>query len=349
MIQGSNDFLSKDMEILDCNTCIGFPYAPSLPVEAYAETGEALLERMAFCGIHRALVRHIAMEEESPVVGNRMVIQETQSVGTLTPAWAILPSQTGELGTPREFTAGMKANGVRALWAFPSRHRYLLNGTTFGELFEVMIERRIPLFISAVEQSGGVGSFAMIEALFRDFPRLTVVVTNHGCWGEDRLFRPLIERHENFYIDTSRYELAGGICDFFNRYGPHRMIFGTGFPETPMGGALLTLAHAEIPDEAKEAVFGGNLKRLVEEVAKQYPEVIILMGHSGYGEWDRAIGVARDYPNVFLELTAAYHANGIIEKMVKGAGSHKMLFGTDLSWFDPHYGIGRMRPFCPHN
>ncbi len=79
---------------------------------------------------------------------------------------------------------------------------------------------------------------------------------------------------------------------------------------------------------------------LVEEVAKQYSEVIILMGHSGYGEWDRAIGVARDYPKVFLELTAAYHANGIIEKMVKDTGSHKILFGTDLPWFDPHYGIG---------
>ncbi len=64
------------------------------------------------------------------------------------------------------------------------------------------------------------------------------------------------------------------------------------------------------------------------------------MGHSGYGEWDRAIGVARDYEHVYLELTAAYHVNGIIERMVREAGSHKILFGTDLPWFDPHYGIG---------
>ena len=79
---------------------------------------------------------------------------------------------------------------------------------------------------------------------------------------------------------------------------------------------------------------------LVEEVAKHYPEVTILMGHSGYGEWERAISVARDYPYVYLELTAAYHVNGIIERMVQGAGSDKMLFGTDLPWLTPHYGIG---------
>ena len=85
---------------------------------------------------------------------------------------------------------------------------------------------------------------------------------------------------------------------------------------------------------------------LVEEVAKRYPEVTILMGHSGYGEWNRAIGVARDYPNAYLELTAAYHVNGIIERMVQGAGSHKILFGTDMPWFDPHYGIGCI--ICAH-
>ena len=79
---------------------------------------------------------------------------------------------------------------------------------------------------------------------------------------------------------------------------------------------------------------------LVRKVAERYGNIPILMGHSGYGEWDAAIAVARDCPNVYLELTAAYAVNGVIEKMVEGAGSEKILFGTDLPWFDPHYAIG---------
>jgi predicted TIM-barrel fold metal-dependent hydrolase len=79
---------------------------------------------------------------------------------------------------------------------------------------------------------------------------------------------------------------------------------------------------------------------LVEQVAKKYPDVRILMGHAGYGQWGKAIQVARDHPNVYLELTAAYSVRGAIEAMVEGAGSEKILFGTDLPWFDPHYGIG---------
>ena len=79
---------------------------------------------------------------------------------------------------------------------------------------------------------------------------------------------------------------------------------------------------------------------LVEQVAEKYPDVIILMGHAGHGQWDKSIQVAQDYPNVYLELTAAYSVRGALEAMVKGAGSEKITFGTDLPWFDPHYGIG---------
>ena len=84
----------------------------------------------------------------------------------------------------------------------------------------------------------------------------------------------------------------------------------------------------------------------------------IFMGHSGYGEWDEAISLARDFPNVYLELTAVYAThdgivlkwapernfgigvNGIIHRMVSEAGSHKILFGTDMPWYSPHYAAG---------
>lgn len=76
------------------------------------------------------------------------------------------------------------------------------------------------------------------------------------------------------------------------------------------------------------------------EVAAKYPRVNFIMGHAGFGEWELASQVARDYPNVYLELTAAYSARGAIETMVEIAGSEKITFGDDHPWFDPRYGIG---------
>ncbi len=52
---------------------------------------------------------------------------------------------------------------------------------------------------------------------------------------------------------------------------------------------------------------------LVEKIAVRYPNAVFLMGHSGYGEWEEAIRVAQDNSNVYLELTAAYAVNGVIE------------------------------------
>ena len=251
------------MEFFDCNACYG---VFSVPPYKRADSVDDLTEEMEWCGLQRALVRHAAMVDESPIVGNPLLIQQTKAHANLEPSWTILPPQTRELGTVEQLISAMKENDVKALWAYPSKHRYLLNGTTFGNLFEEMIERSIPLFIERNETSGGLQGWAMAESVLRDFPELTLIVVGHGSWGEDRYFRPMIEKYEGMYVDTSRYELDGGIADFCNTYGPYRMLFGTNFPHTPMGGAMLTLMHADVSEDAREAIAGGNLQRILSEV-----------------------------------------------------------------------------------
>jgi predicted TIM-barrel fold metal-dependent hydrolase len=251
------------MEFFDCNTCYGvFSVAPY----KRADSVDDLLEEMEWCGIQRALVRHAAMIDESPIIGNPLLIEQTQPYENLEPGWTILPPQTRELGTVEQLISAMKENGVKALWTYPSKHRYLLNGTTFGELFDEMIARGIPLFMERNEGSGALQGWAVAETVLADFPELAMILVGHGSWGEDRYFRPMIEKYKNFYVDTSRYELDGGIADFCRTYGPDRMLFGTNFPNTPMGGAMLTLMHADISDDAKEAIAGGNLQRILSEV-----------------------------------------------------------------------------------
>ena len=34
------------------------------------------------------------------------------------------------------------------------------------------------------------------------------------------------------------------------------------------------------------------------------------------------------------------HVNGLIEYMVETAGSHKVVFGSDLPWYSQHYHAG---------
>src|SRR5712691_8935198 len=105
-----------------------------------------------------------------------------------------------------------------------------------------------------------------------------------------------------------------------------------------------------------------NAPGMLAEVGERYPRARFLMGHSGYGEWERSVAIARDLPNVYLDLTSVFqaldfsqmpggslmprapalspHVNGLIEYMVKTAGSKKVVFGSDLPWYSQHYHAG---------
>ncbi|MEM2914369.1 MAG: amidohydrolase family protein [Candidatus Bathyarchaeia archaeon] len=251
------------MKFFDCNASLG---PVSAPPPKIAKTAKDLLDEMDFCGIDEALVYHGAQMDDSPVVGNQLLIEETEGLERLHRSWAILPPQTEELPPIDQFLTLMKKYKVRALRAFPSKHRYLLNRTSFGSLFDVLVERHIPLFISVKESVGGVSDWSLIEDVLIENSDLPVVVTDHGTWGQDRYFRPLIEKYENFYIDTSRYELCGGIEAFCKKYGSDRILFGTGFPEIKIGGVLLALIHSDISTKEKEAIAHRNLEKLLRRV-----------------------------------------------------------------------------------
>ena len=80
----------------------------------------------------------------------------------------------------------------------------------------------------------------------------------------------------------------------------------------------------------------------VETAAKTYPDVRILMGHSCHGDWERATRLSKEYPNVYLELTAVLDECGVVEMFVKKAGADKIIFGTDTPWFNHHYYLGAL-------
>lgn len=105
-----------------------------------------------------------------------------------------------------------------------------------------------------------------------------------------------------------------------------------------------------------------NSPQQIELLARRYPQARLLMGHSGYGDWATSVRIAREQPHVYLDLTACYaahdfamlpggsgtpagllsclHVNGIIEYFVEHAGADKIVFGTDLPWYSPHYAAG---------
>jgi len=247
------------MEFFDCNAYFGLPaQRPLAPVSS----AERLLAEMDHAGVDRALVWHIAQHDVAPQTGNAMLAAAIAPHQSLWGCWTMLPNQAREFPEPDELFRLMRQARVTAIRVFPDSHKFLLNEVSMGALLDAMTLRRVPLFLSVKRGMSWRGVYDVL-AEFRD---LTCVICDHGCWGEDRFFRPLIERYPNVAIDTSQYLLDGGIEAFVTDYGARRMLYGSGFPESYFGGMMMAIKHAQIPLAAKEAIAHGNLARMIEEV-----------------------------------------------------------------------------------
>ena len=252
------------ISVFDCNTSFG---SPATGGYLRCATVADLLAEMDRLGVDQALVHHALMRDQSPVVGNAALAESIAGQERLVGTWAILPPQTGELATGQPFFAAMERASVRALWAFPALHRYLLRRMVFGGLLDEVAERRIPLFVH--RDAGGPNTqdtWNLVYDLLQEYPDLTLVLAAHGSWGEDRYFRPLLEGFSRFYLDVSRYELDRGLCDLVSKYGCERLLYGSDFPRTAMGGPLLMVRCAELDLEARRAIAGDILRRLLREV-----------------------------------------------------------------------------------
>jgi uncharacterized protein len=254
------------MKFFDCNAFLGLPARRE--VYAPAPTAAELISEMDFCGVDQAIAWHIAQFDASPQLGNQLISAEiSHGIGTsgqprLYGCWSILPNQAREFPPFADFLQQMRAARIVALRAFPTAHHFLLNAVAMGSWLEPMIIHRVPLLLSVARGA----DWNIAYNLLSEFPNLVCIICDHGCWGEDRYFRPLIERYPNVYVDTAAYLLDGGIESFVADYGPQRMLYGSGFPASHFGGMMLAIRHARISEEAKTAIAGANLQRILSEV-----------------------------------------------------------------------------------
>ncbi len=77
------------------------------------------------------------------------------------------------------------------------------------------------------------------------------------------------------------------------------------------------------------------------EAAQKYPNIKFFLGHSLYGDKEYSKRVVTETAgNVWLELTAIPGDRGHIERLVEDVGSERILYGTDMPWFDEYQAVG---------
>lgn len=77
------------------------------------------------------------------------------------------------------------------------------------------------------------------------------------------------------------------------------------------------------------------------KLACEYPNATFFMGHAFRSDFEGVSKVASETPgNVYFELTSIPGCAGLVEKLVETVTSKRLIFGTDLPWFDEFQHIG---------
>jgi hypothetical protein len=225
------------------------------------------LDRLAECGVAEALVAHNAAVEGDPATGNRLLSRdladhELSVAGVLLhPAWVLTSLSAGDLGSPEELRRRLGANRVRAAFLYPEMHGYSGSEWSCGELYGLLESMQMPLFTRLGTDFGWDG----LHTLLTNHPRLRLVIRNCDYRMPRNIYR-LFDLFEHLAVESGRYSAFGGIEEIVRRWGAGRVVYGSGAPGFSPGAAIAMVALADVGEEARRMIAGGNLLSLMDGI-----------------------------------------------------------------------------------
>ncbi|MGH3469375.1 MAG: amidohydrolase family protein, partial [Thermocrispum sp.] len=205
----------------------------------------------------------------APAIGNAALHAEVEGQHRLHPVWVVMPSHTGELPESDQLVGAMLEHGVRMARMFPSAelsgHRFALADWCAGSLLAALAERRVPVAIDFTLFRRGEPPWDMIVEVCTRHPRLPVVLID-AQGRNNRTLYAVMAHCPNLHLETAGFNVHRGIEDVCRRFGPERLLFGSGYPLQSMGGAVLQLDRADIDEDQRDLIASGNLRALLAAV-----------------------------------------------------------------------------------
>ncbi|MBI3948686.1 MAG: amidohydrolase family protein [Armatimonadetes bacterium] len=244
---------SGRLRFFDCNARVG--RAGAVRPEHILDP-QRLIGEMDYCGIERALVYHAWAREWDAASGNRKLLEEIEGLDRLAPCFCPLPHATEEMPPPEALAVDLKARrGAARL--YPKEHQYVLSEWCCGRLLSALEDAGVPVLLEMAQ-----ASWDDIAGVLKAHPRLPVIVLGTS-YRIDRYAYPLWERFDNLHVETATYQVMRGIEAVCRRFGPERLVFGTGLPLLDAGGPIAQVMYAELPEREKRLIAGGTLARLL--------------------------------------------------------------------------------------
>jgi hypothetical protein len=231
--------------------------------DAGTPTVAQLLTEMDRLHIDQAWVMSAWAGVISPEHANGQLFEDVIAHDRLLPVPEVLP-EGGEqfLDRQADGIAHFVSQGAVAGVMQCKQNSFVLAPWCSGELLEAMQAVRLPLMV----MYGDVDHDHLYQVLC-DFPDLPIIFQEVPRVGYNRVAYPLLKRFSQLYLvcDPPHF-VHVGMEYLVNKIGHEQLLFGTRFPLCEGGSAISGITYANISNEAREAIAGGNVQRLMKEI-----------------------------------------------------------------------------------
>jgi predicted TIM-barrel fold metal-dependent hydrolase len=149
--------------------------------------------------------------------------------------------------------------GMRGIITY-SRPEATMSDPSSIPFFETAAELKMPILVHATP--------AECDDILTRVPDAIINMAHMGghpwAHGDWHAAVACAMQHDNLYLDTASSQLDNGMLEYaVEHVGPERVLFGTDLPLLDPYTQLAKVTGAELDDDAKQLILGGNMARLL--------------------------------------------------------------------------------------
>jgi len=235
--------------ITDCYTILG-----SWPQTEVDLSLDALAAAMQARGVSRSLVTHTTAIFYDSVLGNDQARQLCEPHAPLTPVAVVNPLRYPDCLAEVQRCLGL---GMSVFRLCPREHGYPFSGQV-GPLREVL--RALEGAKLVLVDVSGLPT-PVIGADVEDLLPAPTAFTVNGEQLGTVLYAA--KQGPNVWVETSALDSGGAVEAAAKHLGAQRVIFGSGAPLRTLGSAVMSVQYAELPEADRNAIFEGNVQRVL--------------------------------------------------------------------------------------
>jgi predicted TIM-barrel fold metal-dependent hydrolase len=238
----------KGSAIIDACACIG-----QQPEDDRDLGTHALLAQMDAEKIDRALCCSFTAIRYDGEIGNRELLETCVANRCLLPLAVVNPAPFYNVST---LIGSYKQMGFHGIRFVPYRQGWSLECEPFQRALYHCAELGLPVSV----ELGGTGDATRLAHLAGGL-EIPVILANvtYGTMGEALA---VLDEHVNLHLEVSRLVSPGIVELLVAHLGTERLLFASGAPAWQIAPTLEMVRQAEINSGAREAILGGNARRV---------------------------------------------------------------------------------------